>query len=378
MKLLKDYDCVIIGGGPAGIGMASVLQDLGMKRFVILEQHEIGASFMAWPKEMRLITPSFTSNAYGMLDLNAVVLNTSPAYTLGSEHPTGKEYATYLQAVAQYKKLPVKTGVVVSEVIPQGQEYKLMTSHGEINSRFVIWAAGEFQYPKLDSFPGAEYGIHSSLFTEWAEVQGEEFIIVGGYESGIDAAIHLSGQGKQVTVIDRDHRSLAKGSSDPSVELSPYTKDRLRLAMANNKITILHGFEVQWIEAEDDGGYVLYCENESADTRLIKTMQPPILATGFQSSLKTIEHLIERNQEGELKLSTADESTINPGLFITGPQVVHGNLQLCFIYKYRQRFAVVAQAIAQRLDMDVSILSQYREAGMFLDDLSCCGEDCKC
>lgn len=52
--------------------MASVLQDLGMPRFTVLERSEVGATFLAWPEEMRLITPSFTSNAYGMMDLNAV------------------------------------------------------------------------------------------------------------------------------------------------------------------------------------------------------------------------------------------------------------------------------------------------------------------
>src|SRR5690348_6866313 len=83
-----EFEVVIVGAGAAGIGTGIVLRDLGIERFTILERHEIGASFARWPREMRFITPSFTSNAYGLLDLNAVALNTSPAYTIQREHPT--------------------------------------------------------------------------------------------------------------------------------------------------------------------------------------------------------------------------------------------------------------------------------------------------
>lgn len=327
---------------------------------------------------MRLITPSFTSNAYGMMDLNAVALKTSPAYTLGTEHPTGLEYAQYLQVVSQYRKLPVQTGVDVSEVIPENDGFRLIHSGGELRSRYVIWAAGEFQYPKLDSFSGAEYGVHSSLFSSWTAVQGDECVIIGGYESGVDAAIHLSKLGKKVTVIDRNSRGLSKGSSDPSVELSPYTKDRLRTEMVHERIHLIQGYEVKWLEPEETEGYALYCENEFGDSHLIKTAQAPVLATGFQGSLHLIEHLIERNKEGQLQLGAADESTITSGLFVTGPQVLHDHLQFCFIYKFRQRFAVVAKAIGERLGLDLTPLDIYRQEGMFLDDLSCCGEDCTC
>ena len=80
----EEYDVVIVGAGAAGIGCAVALRDLGLERFVILERHEIGASFARWPEEMRFITPSFTSNGFGLLDLNAVALNTSPAFTLNA------------------------------------------------------------------------------------------------------------------------------------------------------------------------------------------------------------------------------------------------------------------------------------------------------
>ena len=47
--------------------------------------------------------------------------------------------------------------------------------------------------------------------------------------------------------------------------------------------------------------------------------------------------------------------------------------------KFRQRFAVVADEIAARLDIDRTPLEEYREKDMFLEDLSCCEPDmCDC
>lgn len=375
---MNRYDCVIVGAGPAGIGIGCVLQDMKMENFAILERNEIGSSFRKWPKEMRMITPSFPGNAYGMLDLNAVALQTSPAYTLGTEHPTGEEFADYLKALAEYKNLPVRTGVDIQTLtpLPDGG-FQLVTSGEVIHSRFVIWAAGEFQYPKTDGFPGSEFTIHNSLVTEWSDIKGDEAVVIGGYESGADAAIHLCRLGKKVTIIDRNGRWLEKGSSDPSVELSPYTKDRLE-EIPDDGIDLLPGYEVHWLEPMEQGGYLIYCEDQEGKEHFVRSAHPPILATGFKGSVDLIRHLFDQRPDGQPLLSKHDESTITPGLFLSGPSVVHDDLQLCFIYKFRQRYAVIAEAIGKALELDTSIFDQYRRENMMLEDLSCCAEDCVC
>ncbi|MGQ9636076.1 MAG: hypothetical protein ACUVXB_17775, partial [Bryobacteraceae bacterium] len=82
--------------------------------------------------------------------------------------------------------------------------------------------------------------------------------------------------------------------------------------------------------------------------------------------------------------AAADESTRTPGLFVCGPMVRHrtpnGLAILCFIYKFRMRFALVAAAIAQRLGHDPTpMLANYEAANMVLNDVaSCCGPACAC
>lgn len=361
------HDVIIVGAGASGIGCGVVLQDLGISSFLIFDREHTGASFDRWPEEMRFITPSFTSNAFGLLDLNSVTLNTSPAFTLHVEHPTGHQYANYLRGVQQHFELPVRRGVEVHRVEPLERGFRLHTSKGRFRSRFVIWATGEFQFPDLNPFPGAEHCIHTSKVSRWADVQGEEALIIAEYESGADAAAHLIAFGKRVTVLDAAAPWESR-ESDPSVALSPFTRERL----AANQAQLVKDIRVGRI-TRVNGHY----EVSALSGQTWKTSSKPFLATGFRGGLSQIEDLFGWRDDGTVILTESDESTLTPGLFVAGPQLRHQKVIFCFIYKFRQRFAVVGRAIAERLHLSLEPLERYRE-GMLLDDLSCCKAECKC
>jgi hypothetical protein len=126
--------------------------------------------------------------------------------------------------------------------------------------------------------------------------------------------------------------------------------------------------------ARENGHYRIY----GLDGESWTSPTPPVLATGFAGSLGLIHELFDWHEERFYALlNEHDESTKTPGLFVVGPSVRHGNIILCFIYKFRQRFAVVAGAIGERLGLDTAVLERYRPQ-MFLDDLSCCDEPCAC
>ena len=96
-----DADVVIVGAGAAGIGQAvSLIHTFGLdaSRVKILERGEaIGTSFRQWPEEMRFISPSFNQAGWtNSFDLNSVAHGSSPAFSLHAQHPTGKQYADYL------------------------------------------------------------------------------------------------------------------------------------------------------------------------------------------------------------------------------------------------------------------------------------------
>lgn len=315
-------DVAIVGAGAAGVGMCKVLQDLGIDKYVCLERESIGASFEKWTRGMRFITPSFTSNAFGSPDLNAVTYNTSPAYTLKTEHPTGAEYARYLKGVVKAFDLHVLEETAVHSIKKVSVGFVLNTSRGEVAAKFLIWAAGEFGYPNDGAIVGAEHAIHNSAVRDWRDLEGDEFLILGGYESGIDAAFHLTKLGKRVRVLDA-RATWEEKDSDPSIALSPYTLERLKRAGKTENLELKSGVIFARVEKQN-GHFIVRGEDLDGKELEFKSKTKPILATGFAGSLSQIEKFFEWHAEKNYALLTErDESTVTPNLFLTGSQVRH-------------------------------------------------------
>lgn len=372
---MTKYKIIIVGAGAAGIGNAIALKNLGLSEsdFVVLERDQVGASFMNWPEEMKFITPSFTGNQFGTVDLNAISVNTSPAFSIKKEHLSGKEYAKYLKAVANHFELPIKTGIEVVSVDKNKDTFEIATSTETYYTDFVIWCGGEFQFPHLSPFAGAEYCIHNTHIDSYKNIEGNKQVIIGGYESGIDAAINFSQLGKKAIVIDSG-TPWENFSSDPSTVLSTYTYERLQNALDSGNIELVGNFKVAEIKKLPKGYEVV---NEEGDQ--YPAPNTPILCTGFSGSTMLIKDLFEYNEDGSIALTEADESTTTKNLFLSGPMVRQNKVIFCFIYKFRQRFPVIAKEIAERLEIDVEgLVTHYKKANMYLDDLSCCDQECNC
>ena len=366
------YDVVVVGAGAAGIGVAVALRHAGIQNFVVCERHKIGASFDFWPDETRFITPSFPTNSIGMLDLNAIAIKTSPGFSLEVEHPTGEEYAMYLRVVAKIFKLPVRQDTDVLHVAKVDDDFHVVTPDEILRAKHVIWAAGEFQYPLSNGFAGSEMCRHTATITSYQELDGDDFIVVGGYESGVDVAYHLANRGKRVRLFDKN-RPWVDDSSDPSVALSPFSLERIREKRFYEQVELYPHMPIESV-ARAGTTY----EVTARGGHRFQTPVPPLFAGGFEGSQKLVADLFEKRDDGSLLISENDESTIVPGIFLSGPAVRHDNHVFCFIFKYRQRFAVVAKAIATSLGLPAEALEAYRSWGMYLDDLSNCGEECVC
>ena len=377
MMKRKVYDVIVVGGGAAGIGVAITLRDAGIDNFLVLERHTVGSSFAAWPDETRFITPSFTTNSVGMLDLNSIAIGTSPAFSIKVEHPTGEDYARYIKMVAVQGELPVQEKTDVLRVSKLGEEFVIDTDSETLRARHVIWAAGEFQYPSLSEFTGSDLCRHTAMIDSYEGLEGDDFVIIGGFESGIDAAYHLATRGCKVRVFDCNC-PWEEPTSDPSSALSTFTLERMREPCFSENVKLYPNTLVHSVTRSGRTHEVSTLDIATMDERRFRTAVPPIMAGGFAGSHKLVMDLFEEREDGFPLLNEDDESTIVPGLHLCGPAVRHDGHIFCFIFKYRMRFAVVAKKIATSLGLPAPLLDEYRNWGMYLDDLSCCGEECTC
>ena len=419
----KQVDVVIVGAGAAGVGTALMLTKtfgLDPSSVLLVERgEEVGATFRRWPAEMRFISPSFNMQGWtNSFDLNSVAFGTSPAYSLHEQHPSGAQYADYLSALVSSAKLNVRTSTEVTSITPPEEEGGLFSVSvrsrdtagvDKLAPKYVVWAAGEFQYPSETQFTGAiegaEHCLHNSRVKSWAELEGDDFVVIGGYESGSDATFNLAKAGKKCTML-ASSASWDVSNPDPSTELAPYTAARLREVTAEGfapRPNLLAPLRVHKVEKAEEGGFNVFAEwkepkaagspgplrtpleaNAMAPAGkklVVRTPQPPILATGFQGSVSAaashLFNLADEKDEAESGclcraplITDHDESTKVPGVFLVGPTVSHGCLSFCFIYKFRQRFAIVADAICRGLGRDTTqSVQDCRMMDMYLDDI---------
>lgn len=356
--------------------MALELKTVHGLSYSVLERARIGESFRRWPIQTRFITPSFNSNPFGLADLNSIDANSSPAAFTGTEHMSGTQYADYLRNVAESAELPISCSIEVLEVHPnQPEGFKLITNEGEINTRFLIWACGEFQFPDLKPFSGGQWCLHYAQIKDWAALEAGHYTIIGGYESGVDAAFNLLKLGHPVRLLIRKRTWDLPEVSEPSLVLSPYTRERLREMEDNSALEVI--FDANVVEVSKDAANEF--QIHTADGRHWKSLIPPILGTGFLSGggASLISDLWEWSEDGQITLSNIDESTITPGLFLIGPEVRHDQRIYCFIYKFRQRFAAIAHELNERLAQDPISDSESLESWGPFGNTECC-EGCEC
>ncbi|MEM6347829.1 MAG: NAD(P)/FAD-dependent oxidoreductase [Bacteroidota bacterium] len=366
---------IIVGSGPAGIGIASLLNQTDID-YVVLEKKGIGSSFLDWPKGMEMITPSFPSNAFGQIDLNSICASTSPAFSFKKEHLSGEEYSEYLHLVATHFQLKIQTGTEVIKVNKHLHGWLVETNRGPYFATYIIWAAGEFQNPQIQNIVGAEHCIHSSYIRYPDRVEGDDFVIIGGYESGVQLTYDLIANGKKVTLIN-PYKIDDASTSDPSRVLSPYTFTKYSKIRTSPLYTEVLGEVATVIKREDF--YHIYVKGKN----VIETERIPICATGFSLVKEPIDEFIAWREDGSPKLNEkTDEFFGQENIYLSGPSVRHDKHIFCFIYKFRQRFGVIAEDILKKeayKEKDIiKLVNRWRVNGMYLSDLSCCDAECVC
>ncbi|MEW2293050.1 NAD(P)/FAD-dependent oxidoreductase [Streptomyces sp. NPDC006743] len=189
----EETEVVVVGAGQAGIAVSEHLGAHGIPH-IVLERHRIAER---WRSER---WDSLVANGPAWHDR-------FPNLEFSGVDPDGfaskEQVADYLVAYAEKIGAPVRCGVEVTSVRKRTGRpgFRVETSQGAIDARFVVAATGPFQRPVIPPIvpDGAvPVQIHSSGYRNPQQLPEGAVLVVGAGSSGVQIADELRRSGRRV------------------------------------------------------------------------------------------------------------------------------------------------------------------------------------
>ncbi|MFD9895195.1 flavin-containing monooxygenase [Amycolatopsis sp. NPDC059027] len=189
----QEVEVLVVGGGQAGLAMSEHLSDSGVPHLVV-ERHRIAER---WRSER---WDSLVANGPAWHDR-------FPGMEFAGLAPDAfaskDQVADYFEAYAEKIAAPVRPGVEVTSVRRhEGRPgFRVETSDGTIDARFVVAATGPFQRPVIPPIvpDGADLlQLHSSGYRNPEQLPEGAVLVVGAGSSGVQIAEELRRSGRQV------------------------------------------------------------------------------------------------------------------------------------------------------------------------------------
>ncbi|MFN2388464.1 MAG: flavin-containing monooxygenase [Actinomycetota bacterium] len=180
----ESIDTVIIGGGQAGLSVGYYLAKQH-RGFAILDANDrVGDAWRKRWDSLLLFTPARFNGLPGMR---------FPA--AGDKYITKDEMADYLEAYAARFELPVRSGVTVGRLSPDGNRFVVSASDQTFHADNVVVAMGNSQVPWIPPFATdldpSIVQLHSKDYRNPSQLQDGPVLVVGAGNSGADIAIEV-------------------------------------------------------------------------------------------------------------------------------------------------------------------------------------------
>jgi NADH-dependent peroxiredoxin subunit F len=268
------YDVMIVGAGPAGMT----------------------AAVYAARKRMRtlLITEEFGGQ---------------PMWTLGVENYMGYQYITGPELMDKFKEqvqqheLDQEEGRVV-KIARDGENFIVHTEAKTFHGRTIIIASGKrprmLQVPGEDSFNGR--GVSYCATCDGPLFSSMDVAIVGGGNSGVQAAIEMSAIAKQVYLIIRGN----------------YSADAILLEKVQNtkNVTELKGYDTTEIKGDKMVEALVLKDCQTREVKEIP-VQGVFVEIGLVPNTSFVEGLVDLNARKEIIVDCQCRTSV-PGILAAG------------------------------------------------------------
>lgn len=274
----KLYDVTVIGAGPAAVSAAIYSARKGLN--VAMIGVKIGGQ---------------------VLDTNEI------ENIIGTKSTTGAKFAESLEAHLKDNEVAFKEGHVVKEIKEDGKDKVLVTDDGKsYKSKTVIIATGA--KPRSLNIPGeAEYvgkGVHYCSTCDGPFYKGLDVAVIGGGNSGVEAALDLSGIAKSVTLIE----FMPELKADKVLQEKLAEQSNIKVIL-NSATTKVNGNE--FVEN------IIYKNRETEEEKTLN-VEGMFVEVGLSPRSEVVKDLVETNKIGEIIINPENNSTSAAGIFAAG------------------------------------------------------------
>lgn len=320
---MKEYDVIIIGGGPIGMACGIEATKAGLS-YVILEKGCLVNSLYHYPLNMTFFSTS------ERLEIGGV-----PFISHGPK-PNRFEALEYFRRVCLSWKLNVNLYEEVLASKAVGNAHNVTTSRGEYSGKVVILALGFYDRPFLLNVPGEDLPKVLHYYDEPHPYFAQKVVVVGASNSAVDVALETWRKGADVTMV-------VKGNTigdNVKYWVRPDIDNRIREGSIkcyfNSKVLQI---TPSTVEVETPEG------RKSLENDFVLAM------TGYQPPFEFMESLGITFQDDEYHTPVYDESTMEtnvPNLYLAG--VVCGGLKTnkWFIENSRVHAEMIVREIVRR------------------------------
>ena len=274
----KLYDVTVVGSGPAAVSAAIYAARKGLN--VAMIGVKIGGQ---------------------VLDTNEI------ENIIGTISTTGAKFAQTLEKHLKEYEVAFKEGHLVKEIKEDGKDKILVTDDGKsYKSKTVIIATGA--KPRSLNIPGeAEYvgkGVHYCSTCDGPFYKGLDVAVIGGGNSGVEAALDLSGIAKSVTLIE----FMPELKADKVLQEKLAEQSNIKVIL-NSATTKVNGNE--FVEN------IIYKNRETEEEKTLN-VEGMFVEVGLSPRSEVIKDLVEINKIGEIVINPENNSTSVAGIFAAG------------------------------------------------------------
>lgn len=189
----EEIEALVVGAGQAGVAMSEHLSRFGVPHLV-LERHRIAERWRTERWDSLVANGPAWHDRFPGLDL--------PDLDADAFAPKDR-MAAYFEAYAEKFDAPIRCGVDVTSVRRNAGRpgFRVETSGGAIEARYVVAATGPFQRPVVPDIVPEAAGVlqmHSNAYRNPGQLPDGAVLVVGSGSSGTQIADELLRAGRRV------------------------------------------------------------------------------------------------------------------------------------------------------------------------------------